>query len=411
MEPNENENRDTRRYTYEYNTKPKRRGAGVWILWALIFALLGGVAGGFVTYRMMDTPRVSEGIMASPAQGKQEKNVKKQDRDHQAGIVESVAEAAMPSVVGITTSMTQNTPMGPMAVEGSGSGFVIAEDGYILSNAHVVGAADNTVKVLFNDGSETEGKVVWSDTTMDLGLVKVDRTGLSPLKMGDSDSINIGEIAVAIGNPLGLDFQRSVTAGVISGLNRSIGEVQGNYMDGLIQTDASINQGNSGGPLLNSEGEVVGINSVKIATAEGLGFSIPVNTAKPIIEQVIKTGDFRSVSVGIGGYSVSAVERSGYDLGTDGKGVLVGGVQADSPAAAAGLQVNDIILKMGDREIESMAQLRSELYKYKPGDAVKLTLMRDGKELVVDLTFTDYQAPQAPTENSRKRRGFFPPLG
>lgn len=386
MEPNRPYDQDNRPPTYYYGPKKKRRG-GFLILWALIFSLIGGVAGSVLTYRYMPAPTVA-GTQAPQAQLPADTT-----RKHEAGVVESVAQRAMPSVVGITTSTTKNTLMGPMAVQGSGSGFIISEDGYILSNAHVVGAKGNKVKVLLNDQTEAEGKVVWSDETLDLGLVKIAKKGLTPLPMGDSDGINIGETAVAIGNPLGLDFQRSVTAGVISGLNRNIGEVQGNYMDGLIQTDASINAGNSGGPLLNSEGQVIGINSVKISSAEGLGFSIPINTAKPIVEQVMKTGDFKSVALGMSGYTVSAVERSGYDLGTGGKGVIVGGVEAQSPAAAAGLQVNDIILKMGDADIRSMSQLRRELYKYKAGDAVDVVVSRNGKKETLQLTFTDYQVP------------------
>ena len=386
MEPNRPYDQDNRPTTYYYGPKKKRRG-GLLILWALIFSLIGGVVGSVVTYRYMPTQSVA-GAQAPQAQLPADTS-----RKHEAGVVESVAQRAMPSVVGIPTSTTKNTLMGPMAVQGSGSGFIISEDGYILSNAHVVGAKGNKVKVLLNDQTEAEGKVVWSDETLDLGLVKIAKKGLTPLPMGDSDGINIGETAVAIGNPLGLDFQRSVTSGVISGLNRNIGEVQGNYMDGLIQTDASINAGNSGGPLLNSEGQVIGINSVKISSAEGLGFSIPINTAKPIVEQVMKTGDFKSVALGMSGYTVSAVERSGYDLGTGGKGVIVGGVEAGSPAAAAGLQVNDIILKMGDADIQSMSQLRRELYKYKAGDAVDVVVSRNGKKETLKLTFTDYQVP------------------
>ncbi len=386
MEPNRPYDQDNRPPTYYYGPKKKRRG-GFLILWALIFSLIGGVVGSVLTYRYMPAPAVG-GTQVPQTQLPADTT-----RKHEAGVVESVAQRAMPSVVGITTSTTKNTLMGPMAVQGSGSGFIISEDGYILSNAHVVGAKGNKVKVLLNDQTEAEGKVVWSDETLDLGLVKIAKKGLTPLPMGDSDGINIGETAVAIGNPLGLDFQRSVTAGVISGLNRNIGEVQGNYMDGLIQTDASINAGNSGGPLLNSEGQVIGINSVKISSAEGLGFSIPINTAKPIVEQVMKTGDFKSVALGMSGYTVSAVERSGYDLGTSGKGVIVGGVEAQSPAAAAGLQVNDIILKMGDKDIQSMSQLRRELYKYKAGDAVDVVVSRNGKKETLQLTFTDYQVP------------------
>lgn len=395
-------NRDEREYSYTYAPAKKKR-PGLFILWALIFSLIGGAVGSAITYKMM--PASSPvGVVSTQT------NETPKVRKHETGVVENVAEKAMPSVVGITTSTTRETPMGPMAVQGSGSGFIISEDGYILSNAHVVGKAGNKVKTLLNDGTEAEGKVVWSDETLDLGLVKIDKKGLQALPLGDSDAINIGETAVAIGNPLGLDFQRSVTAGVISGLNRNIGEVQGNYMDGLIQTDASINQGNSGGPLLNSEGEVVGINSVKISTAEGLGFSIPINTAKPIIEQVIETGDYNSVSLGMSGYTVSAIERSGYDLGTGGKGVIVGSVEANSPAAAAGLQPNDIILKMGDKAIDSMSQLRRELYKYKSGDSVDVVVVRGRKKETLKLTFTDYQVPKFVPQGQvqEERQSIFP---
>lgn len=379
-------NEDEKEYRYIY-TPAKKKKPGLLILWALIFSLIGGAVGSAVTYNIMPT---KSSINVANNQNNDTPRVRK----HETGVVESVAKKAMPSVVGITTSTTKNTIMGPRAVQGSGSGFIISEDGYILSNAHVVGKTGNKVKTLLNDGTEAEGKVVWSDETLDLGLVKINKKGLQPLPMGDSDALNIGETAVAIGNPLGLDFQRSVTAGVISGLNRNIGEVQGNYMDGLIQTDASINAGNSGGPLLNSEGEVVGINSVKIATAEGLGFSIPINTVKPIVEQVIRTGDYNSVALGMSGYTVSAIERSGYDLGTGGKGVIVGGVEANSPAAAAGLKANDIILKLGDKAIDSMSQLRRELYKYKSGDSVDVVIVRGGKKQTLKLTFTDYQVPK-----------------
>ena len=395
MEPNRDYGGENRTTSYHYGKK-KTRG-GFLIIWALIFSLIGGAAGSVLTYKYMPRPAVSEGLrpqVEAPAD---------KERKHEAGVVESVAQYAMPSVVGITTSTTKNTLMGPMAVQGSGSGFIISEDGYILSNAHVVGAKGNKVKVLLNDQTEAPGKVVWSDETLDLGLVKIDKKGLTPLPMGDSDRINIGETAVAIGNPLGLDFQRSVTSGVISGLNRHIGEVQGNYMDGLIQTDASINAGNSGGPLLNSEGQVIGINSVKIASAEGLGFSIPINTAKPIVEQVMKTGDYKSVALGMSGYTVSAVERGGYDLGAGGKGVIVGGVEAESPAAASGLKVNDIILKMGDADIQSMSQLRRELYKYKAGDTVDVVVSRNGKKETLKLTFTDYQVPVVGQEEGLRR--------
>lgn len=366
-----------------YDKRSKKR----MIAWALIFAIIGGLIGGSFSWillsKQLDKDQTSE---------VQTINI---ESDGKVGAIEAVAAKTMPSVVGITANATQDTIFGPVAVEGSGSGFIVSKDGYIVSNAHVVGQEGDTVHVLLNDGSQADGQVVWSDSSLDLGLVKIDKNNLPVMELGDSEKLNIGETAIAIGNPLGLDFQRTVTSGVISGLNRNIGQVEGNYMDGLIQTDASINNGNSGGPLLNSKGEVIGINTVKISTAEGLGFSIPINTVTPIIEQVIKTGDYKTVSLGISGYSISELEsRYKKDFGTEGKGVVVVQVEADSPAAKGDLNTYDIITQLGETEIQDMNQLRKELYKYKVGDKVKLTLIRQGKKMDKEITFTDYQVPE-----------------
>ncbi|MCD1147622.1 trypsin-like peptidase domain-containing protein [Peptoniphilus sp. KCTC 25270] len=365
-------------------SKRKKKRGKSFVLWALIFSLLGGAIGGGVSWMAFSKTMPNEAPQ----------NITIDAKDTVSN-VEAVAQKATPSVVGITAKATQMTAFGPMAVEGSGSGFIISEDGYIVSNAHVVGKTGDTVHVLLNNGTEAEGKVVWADSTLDIGLVKIDRTGLPTMEIGSSEDLKIGELAVAIGNPLGLDFQRTVTSGVISGLNRNIGEVEGNYMDGLIQTDASINSGNSGGPLLNKEGKVIGINTVKINTAEGLGFSLPIDSVMPIIEQVMKTGSYEAVSMGISGVSVSAVEKQyRMDLKTNGKGVVVAGVEENSPAANAGLQTNDIIMKLGDRDLTSMGELRRDLYNYKPGDKVKLTISRNGEEKVLELEFSDYKVPK-----------------
>ena len=211
------------------------------------------------------------------------------------------------------------------------------------------------------------GKVLWNDSALDLAIVKVETTGLPSADLGDSESLEVGQLAVAIGNPLGLDFQRTVTSGVISGLNRSIKVDQYNVIEDLIQTDASINPGNSGGPLLNSKGEVIGINTVKIRSqvGEGLGFAIPINVAKPIIQGVIEEGDFKTVYLGVGGYEVEEYERAlGVDLSID-KGVIIVEVYPDSPADRAGLRSGDIIVKIDNQEVESMNQLKKILYKYK----------------------------------------------
>ena len=380
MEPNRPYDQDNRPPTYYYGPKKKRRG-GFLILWALIFSLIGGVVGSVVTYKYMPAPAVG-GTQVPQTQLPADTT-----RKHEAGVVESVAQRAMPSVVGITTSTTKNTLMGPMAVQGSGSGFIISEDGYILSNAHVVGAKGNKVKVLLNDQTEAEGKVVWSDETLDLGLVKIAKKGLTPLPMGDSDGINIGETAVAIGNPLGLDFQRSVTSGVISGLNRNIGEVQGNYMDGLIQTDASINAGNSGGPLINAYGQVIGIVTAKYSSSgvEGLGFAIPVNDAVAIANDLMKNGTVTDrAQLGITLQTIPDSAAQYYNMPD---GAYVNSVNSGSCAEKAGLKAGDIITAIDDTTVSSGDALRSALRGYSAGESATLTVSRNGETLTLTVTF------------------------
>ena len=242
------------------------------------------------------------------------------------------------------------------------------------------------MKVLFNDGSTTQGKVLWNDAKLDLAVVKVDKTGLTAADLGDSDKVRVGDIAIAIGNPLGLEFQKSVTQGIISGLDRTI-QTEKETMTGLMQTDASINPGNSGGPLLNEKGQVIGINSAKVSSAEGIGFSIPINTAKPIIEQVIKSGNFEKVTLGIKGLDVTTFESAtGTDLAAE-EGVYIAEVVQDTPAQKAGIQTGDVIVKIGDTETPTMTDLNKALYKFKSGQSTKITLNRSGKEITVDVKF------------------------
>ncbi|MFR8620142.1 MAG: S1C family serine protease, partial [Romboutsia timonensis] len=259
--------------------------------------------------------------------------------------------------------------------------------GYILTNSHVVSDGQAVdVKVLFNDGSTTQGKVLWNDAKLDLAMVKVDKTGLTAAELGDSDQVRVGDIAIAIGNPLGLEFQKSVTQGIISGLDRTI-QTEKETMTGLMQTDASINPGNSGGPLLNEKGQVIGINSAKVSSAEGIGFSIPINTAKPIIEQVIKSGNFEKVTLGIKGIDVTTFESStGTDLAAD-EGVYIVEVVSDTPAQKSGIQAGDVIVKVGNDETPTMTDLNKVLYKYKSGQSTKVTVNRSGKEVTVDIKF------------------------
>ncbi|HKL10151.1 MAG TPA: trypsin-like peptidase domain-containing protein [Clostridia bacterium] len=304
-------------------------------------------------------------------------------------VVSAVAKKAMPSVVGITTVAIQNDFIfGSRRAEGVGTGVIVDSRGYILTNSHVINDGDvEEVTVLLSNGENLESKVLWNDAILDLAVVKVEKTNLPVAELGDSDNLVIGETAIAIGNPLGLTFERSVTAGIISGLNRSIPISYSESIDSLIQTDASINPGNSGGPLLNSKGRVIGINTAKIQSGEGLGFAIPINMAKPIVDEFIEKGEFSKAYMGIQGIDLEEFEQSsGEETGLE-TGVFVYKVYKDSPADNAGLLGGDIITKIGDNEIETMNQLIKVLYAYRPGDSETVEIVRNGNALSYEITF------------------------
>jgi S1-C subfamily serine protease len=273
---------------------------------------------------------------------------------------------------------------------GRGSGIIVDSNGYILTNSHVIGDGNaKKITVLFEDGTKKSGKVLWYDTALDLAIVKVDATGLNAAELGDSNNLEIGQLAVAIGNPLGLDFQRSVTSGIISGLHRTIQVDEYNVIEDLIQTDAAINSGNSGGPLLNEKGQVIGINTAKITSGEGLGFSIPINQAKAIVNEVLKKGSYKTVYMGISaGMSVEEYEgRVGVKLPVD-TGLVIIQVEKGSPADKAGLYNGDVITKIDDIEIDSMSQVKKALYKYKQGDRANISIIRNGNESKLEIVFT-----------------------
>ncbi|HML35833.1 MAG TPA: trypsin-like peptidase domain-containing protein [Bacillota bacterium] len=317
--------------------------------------------------------------------------------DDKVNTAEAIAAKVLPSVVGISTS-TEVTYQSIFGLQkgvqsGVGTGIIVDEKGYILTNSHVIsdGTAEQ-ITVQLTDGREVTGSVLWNDKSIDLAIVKIDAPNLTAAELGDSETVKIGAYAAAIGNPLGMAFDRSVTQGVISGLNRSITVTDGQSqitMDGLIQTDASINSGNSGGPLLNSAGQVIGINSAKAQSAEGLGFAIPINTAKPIVDEIKSKGEFKRSYIGIKGASVADYLQEYPDgkLGTD-TGVYVVQIYTDSPAAKAGLKEGDVITGLEGKKIETMTQLISSLFQYRPGDEVKLSVLRNGREMTLKVTLT-----------------------
>ena len=309
--------------------------------------------------------------------------------DNPETIYKAVVQKAMPSVVGITTVSTQNDYFfGVRQTSGVGTGVIVDERGYILTNSHVVddGAA-TSVTVLFYDGSKQEAKVLWNEKALDLAVIKVEKTGLPVAELGDSDTVEVGDISVAIGNPLGLEFERSVTQGIISGLNRSIQISETESIDNLIQTDASINPGNSGGPLLNSKGQVIAINSAKISSAEGLGFAIPINIAKPIVDQFIEKGEFQRVYLGIRGIDVDYYKQAtGANLNIE-TGIYIASVEPGSAAEKAGLKEGDVLVKFDGKDMNQMSKLVRELYTKRPGDSASVEIFRDGKTINVDITF------------------------
>lgn len=304
----------------------------------------------------------------------------------------AIAKKAMPSVVGIST-VSQTYTQGIFGLQqgtarGVGTGFIVSEDGYIITNSHVVNGASSITVDLY-DGKEYRGDVLWNDEALDLAVVKIDAKGLTAVELGDSDKVEIGDYAVAIGNPLGLEFERSVTQGIISGLNRTITTTDGkttNTMDDLIQTDASINSGNSGGPLLNSTGNVIGINTAKANSGEGMGFAIPINTVIPIIEEIKAAGTYEQPYLGITGYDLADIISS-YQTDFKAKeGVYVSQIYTNSPAAKSGMAEGDIITSLGGKDVKDMTSLKKALVNYRPGDQVAVLVERNKSTVSLQIT-------------------------
>ena len=261
--------------------------------------------------------------------------------------------------------------------KGTGSGFIISQEGYILTNEHVVHKADK-IKVTLSDGREFTGKLIGSDLDSDIAIVKIDSDDLPIVTLGDSDKLRVGEIVVAIGNPYGL--QQTVTMGVVSAEGRSIPVEEHTYRN-FIQTDAAINPGNSGGPLLNTKGEVVGINTAIIAYAQGIGFAIPINIPKKNIDELIELGKVRRSWLGVYIQEVTPEIAEQFDLPEDAKGVLVGDVVKDSPAEKSGIKRGDIITKVNNEEVDSPGELQDKIGSIEIGEKANIEVVRDGKEI------------------------------
>ncbi|GAB6138470.1 S1C family serine protease [Halanaerobaculum tunisiense] len=293
--------------------------------------------------------------------------------------VKKVVAEVGPAVVSIVTRKMQISrdsflqPV-PREAKGLGSGVIFDQQGYILTNNHVVQDAKK-IKVLLSDGREFEADLIGNDPRNDLAVIKVEGADLPVAPLGNSDKLDVGQLTIAIGSPYDVKFRNTVTTGVVSALNRTIrAGSSGTVLEGLIQTDASINPGNSGGPLLNSQGEVIGINTAIIQSAQGIGFSIPINKAKQIVDDLIQYGKVKRPWIGIYGTKINDKLKEYYNLSVS-KGVLVMETVLDSPADKSDLSKGDIIIEANHKKINNMQDLRGIINQQEIDSELQLLVM------------------------------------
>lgn len=289
-----------------------------------------------------------------------------------------------PTVVGITNkAVARDWFNNQIQVEqGVGSGVIFRTDGYIVTNNHVIEGAKEII-VSLSDGRTVTGKLIGADPLTDIAVVKIDGKDLTAAAFGNSNEIVVGEPAIAIGNPMGLEFQGSVTTGVISALNRTL-DISDKRLK-LIQTDAAISPGNSGGALVNADGEVIGINSAKLAArgVEGMGFAIPINTVQEIINQLMDKGYVVRPYLGVSVFDKESAARQGYRLNAE-HGVYVHSVTLSGPADRAGIQRGDLILSIDGTTTDTFTELRNAISDHKVGDTIKITIDRGGNKMEVE---------------------------
>ncbi len=306
-------------------------------------------------------------------------------REYYLAVVKA-AERVTPSVVGISNYGLVFDLWGRSKLQerATGSGVIISSEGYIVTNYHVIENA-RELTVSLGSGEELAAKVIGADPPTDLAVIKVDKKGLPAAEFADSDKLRVGEPAIAIGNPLGLDFQQSVTLGVVSARERSITIQEQKF--NFIQTDAAINDGNSGGALVNINGRVIGINTakIKISGVEGMGFAIPSNTVKQITADLIEKGRVVRPWIGVSIGTLTPLDAQRLELGVD-YGVLVMEVVTGSPAARAGIKPMDVIVAIEGKKIVNSAELQHTLYQFNIGQKIKITVFRDNKEVVLEVT-------------------------
>ncbi len=368
------------------------------VVLAGVAALSGAAVGGVVVYRTVSQNQSSSVVASAPAaQVVQASNTSPQQvltintTDIETTITQAVKKVG-PAVVTVTgtipSQMTQFGPTGTATV--SGSGVFISDKGYILTNNHVIEGMTTDPTIILSDGTQETAKIVGADMYSDIAVLKTDGKVPAVATLGNSDVLNPGETVIAIGSPLG-DFKNTVTVGVVSATGRSIDTGNGYTIDGLIQTDAAINQGNSGGPLVDLAGEVIAINTLIVrnsgtgTVAEGLGFAIPINTASAVADQIIQNGYISRPFMGVNFQPITPDIASAYNLPVQ-YGAYVTSVSAKSPASQAGLQTGDIITGIGGINLDVTHSFINTLFNFKPGDQVIVTFNRNGKSQQVTVT-------------------------
>jgi serine protease Do len=370
------------------------------IFLAGVAALSGAAVGGVAVYQVMSQKKPAAVVSASPVVESQPASSKNPDQGTTLVIdttqIETTISQAVqkvgPSVVTVVgTVQGQLTPFG-MTSNGtvSGSGVFISDQGYILTNNHVVEGTQGDLTIVLSDGTQEKATIVGADQYSDIAVLKTSAKVPAVATLGNSDVLNPGESVIAIGSPLG-DFKNTVTVGVVSATGRSIDTGNGYSIDNLIQTDAAINQGNSGGPLVNLAGEVIAINTLIVrgsgsgTVAEGLGFAIPINTAKAVAEQLIQNGSITRPFLGISFQPITPDIATAYHLPVQ-WGVYVTDVAANSPASQAGLRQGDIITSLGGVALDDTHSYINTLFTFKPGDNITVEYNRNGKTIQVQVT-------------------------
>jgi len=302
--------------------------------------------------------------------------------EQESKTIADVLEKVSQSVVGISRIKSHSNSIfssnGYYNELGLGTGIIVSNNGYILSNCHVTGEELSTCYVTLENGYTYEGSVVWCDSNLDLSITKIDAINLPYATIGNSSNIKSGQTVYAIGNPIGYEFRKTITSGIISATNRTIRIEENNqisYMTDLLQTDASINPGNSGGPLITPSGEVIGINTVKITSAEGIGFAVPINVVKPVIEKFIVENTFNEAFLGIFAYDKEVIPYMASTPNFN-SGIYVVHIDANSPAISSGIQNGDIITSIDNISINNMIELKEYIYSKVPGDKVSINVSR-----------------------------------